>query len=399
MGILDVIRGGPRIDNSIIGYDYHSHAPYTTSFNANDEIRIPIQQQDIYTLPSESYLHLEYTVTGAGAAALGGTPCVSGFFAHLFSEIRYEIAGAVVDTIRNPGITSLMKNAMTFERDEKAKMEGAGYKFSSTSGFTNFDPKGAVAIMDVPLRYLLGFAEDYRKIMVNVKQELVLRRSISTTDCLDVAGTVTIKKLLWRMPYVEVSDEYRLQLLRLVQKDIPITIPFRHWELYEYPSLPGAAHHTWTVKTTDKYEKPRFIVIGLQTNRRDVATANASHFDKCKMKDVRVFLNSKCYPYESIAGDDNRVFNMYMAFNGVYNHGDARSADPLLEKSAIGDANMMLFPFDCSRQNETIKTGSVDIRVELEASENFPANTRAYCLMIYEVIKEYHPMSSFVQNR
>ncbi|RZF35535.1 hypothetical protein LSTR_LSTR010226 [Laodelphax striatellus] len=74
MGVLDVTRSGPRSDNSIIGYEYHSHAPYTTSFKANDEIRIPIQQQDIYTIPSESYLHVEFKVTNAANAALGGSP-------------------------------------------------------------------------------------------------------------------------------------------------------------------------------------------------------------------------------------------------------------------------------------------------------------------------------------
>jgi len=57
----------------------------------------------------------------------------------------------------------------------------------------------------------------------------------------------------------------------------------------------------------------------------------------------------------------------------------------------------MLFAFDCSRQNESLKTGSIDVRVEFEATANIPANTSAYCLMIHEVIKEYRPMSGLVQ--
>ncbi|XP_039282292.1 uncharacterized protein LOC120350945 [Nilaparvata lugens] len=213
MGVLDVTRNKPSLDTSIIGYEYHSHASYTTSFNAYDELRIPIQQQDIYTLSFKSYLHLEYTGLGASNAAVAGTPCVSGFFANLFSEIRYEINGVEVDSIHNPGITSLMKNAMTFERDERNKMEAASYKFSSTTGFANFSADSTK--MDVPLRYLLGFARDYRQILLNVKQELVLRCSPNFNDCVSVAGAnVTITKLFWIMPYLEVADDqYQLGTL------------------------------------------------------------------------------------------------------------------------------------------------------------------------------------------
>ncbi|XP_039297981.1 uncharacterized protein LOC111052500 [Nilaparvata lugens] len=388
MGVLDVTQNGPSSDNSIIGFKYHSHAPYTVSYNANDEIRIPIQQQDVYTLPSESYLHLEYTVTGAANAAVAGTPCVSGFFSNVFSEICYEINGVEVDDIHNPGVTSLMKNAVTFERDEWTKMEGSGYKFSSTTGFADFAANGTnTTIIDVPLRYLLGFAEDYRQILLNVKQELVLTVSPNFHNCVNVAAAnVAITKLLWRMPYVEVADDVKLCLLQIVQNNTPISISFRHWELYTYPTLPQTRKHTWTVKSTSQLEKPQYIVVGLQTARRGVAAANSSRFDKCNIKDVKVFLNSRYYPYKSIDGDDNHIYNMYAAFNGVYNHGKAHASNPLFE-SAIGDGKIMLFAFDCSRQNESLKTGSIDVRIEFEASENISGNTTAYCMMIHEMTR------------
>ncbi|XP_039291685.1 uncharacterized protein LOC120353106 [Nilaparvata lugens] len=198
------------------------------------------------------------------------------------------------------------------------------------------------------------------------------------------------------MPYVEVADDVKLCLLQTVQNDTPISISFRHWELYTYPTLPQTRKHAWTVKSTSQHEKPQYIVVGLQTARRGVAAANSSRFDKCNMKDVRVFLNSRYYPYESIDGDDNRIYSIYAAFNGVYNHGNARASNPLFENSAIGDGKVMLFAFDCSRQNESLKTGSIDVRIEFEASENIPGNTTAYCMMIHEMTKEYRPMSGLV---
>ncbi|RZF33811.1 hypothetical protein LSTR_LSTR010359 [Laodelphax striatellus] len=116
------------------------------------------------------------------------------------------------------------------------------------------------------------------------------------------------------------------------------------------------------------------------------------------MRDIRVFLNNKYYPYESIDGDDCCVYGMYEAFNGAYNHGHSQLVSPLFEKSALENGRMMLYAFDCSRQNESLKTGSIDVRIEFEATENIPADTRAYCLMIHDVTKEYKPMSGIVQS-
>ncbi|XP_039299559.1 uncharacterized protein LOC120355277 [Nilaparvata lugens] len=276
-------------------------------------------------------------------------------------------------------------------------MENSGYLHDSTNGFKPFSVNETdTNILNVPLRYLLGFAEDYRRIMLNVKQELVLRRAANNIDCLNTKGKIDIKRLEWRIPYIEVSDEAKLSLLKMVRDDTPIQMSFRHWELYEYPSVPSRTKHSWNVKTASHMENPRYIVVALQTARRGVATKNASHFDKCKVKDVRVYLNTRYFPYETIDGDDSRMYNMYTQFNGTYNHGDTRAGIPLLPKSAL--QKLPLFVFDCSRQTETLKTGSVDIRVDFEASENIPESTRAYCLMIYDVIKEYRPLTGTVHS-
>jgi len=42
------------------------------------------------------------------------------------------------------------------------------------------------------------------------------------------------------------------------------------------------------------------------------------------------------------------------------------------------------FVIDCSWQNESIKSGTVDVRLDFECKENVPANTTAYCLIIHD---------------
>uniref|UniRef100_A0A6P7G456 Uncharacterized protein LOC114335717 n=1 Tax=Diabrotica virgifera virgifera TaxID=50390 RepID=A0A6P7G456_DIAVI len=53
------------------------------------------------------------------------------------------------------------------------------------------------------------------------------------------------------------------------------------------------------------------------------------------------------------------------------------SGDPCLTMTQFGDI-APIFVIDCSRQNEAVKSGSVDMRIEIETNKNIPANTSAY---------------------
>ena len=47
---------------------------------------------------------------------------------------------------------------------------------------------------------------------------------------------------------------------------------------------------------------------------------------------------------------------------------------------------------DCSKQNDNLKTGSVDVRLEIETTDNIPAQTAAYCLLIFDNVIQYSPL-------
>ncbi|XP_045777884.1 uncharacterized protein LOC123875870 [Maniola jurtina] len=57
---------------------------------------------------------------------------------------------------------------------------------------------------------------------------------------------------------VKVSDRERLTLLKILEKDKPIQLAFRNWDLYEYAFLPRTTKHSWAVKTVSQLEKPRY---------------------------------------------------------------------------------------------------------------------------------------------
>lgn len=394
--ILDITRS-ISCDNSITKIDYHTYSPFLTSFKNSDEIRISVQHQDLYVLPAESFIYIEGALTKTDGTVSATAKLINNSIAFLFEEIRYEINGIEIDRTRNLGIATTLKNYISLNQNESQMLFNAGWSPESVitpgQGFFNFC---------VPLKTLLGFAEDYKKIIANAKHELILIRSrtdedsvLSPTDNVNVA----IFKIQWRVPHVNVADSEKLTLLKVIESGREVKIPFRSWDLYEYPALPTTTHHTWSVKTSSQLEKPRYIILALQTNRRNDKTRDASKFDHCKLTDVKVHLNSESYPYDdlNLRFDKDQyalLYDMYIKFQQSYY---GRQFQPLLSREKFA-SDAAIAVIDCSRQNEVIKTGPVDIRLEFKTSENAPANTTAYCLLLHDRIVKYIPLTSEVRK-
>ncbi|XP_069365367.1 uncharacterized protein [Maniola hyperantus] len=307
MNILQ-ITDLPQHDNSIESYEIHTYSPYNNSFKENDEIRIPIHQQDIYVLPSASFIYIEgkATIIGKDHKPIS-TPVefTNNAMMFLFQDIRYEMNGVEIDRIKNPGITTTIKSFISMDAGQSNVAAIWGWNIN---GFKSNDGSFSVII---PLNKIMGFAEDYTKIIMNCKHELVLNRSNSNLNSvkLDDANNIQIEieRIQWRVPHVKVSDRERLTLLKLLEKDKPIQLAFRNWDLYEYDAfLPRTTKHSWSIKTASQLEKPR--------------------------------------------------------------------------------------------QNENFKSRPVDVRLEIECSQDIPENTTAYCLIINDRLIEYKPLSNIVRK-
>lgn len=83
------------------------------------------------------------------------------------------------------------------------------------------------------LRLLLGICEDYKKIIVNTQQELIL------TPTYNDINAVT-----------NPNDTQKLKFLQYIEQGRYLQIAFRTWELHEYPLLQQTQKHTWAVKAT-----------------------------------------------------------------------------------------------------------------------------------------------------
>lgn len=400
MNILN-IAGSPFYDNSIEGIETHSYKPYVTSFNRNDEIRIPINQQDLYLLPSASHLYIEAHVNVTKNDNKERVPIIhltNNPLLFLFQDIRYELNGIEIDKVKNAGITTTMKSYLSLNESES--------KMSKTWGWSikgHEDNHGGFLNASIPLANILGFAEDYRKIIVNCKHELVLLRSNTDLNSVKLntgeVVNIDVRKIIWRMPHIKVSDKEKINLLKLLEKDRPIQLAFRNWDLYEYPMLPKTTKHTWSIKTSSQIEKPRYVVLGLQTDRKNRAFKDMSQFDHCSLRDVKVYLNSTYYPYENyntnfINQNFALIYEQYLNFQQSY-HGRKGCLLSPTEFREIAP----LFVIDCSRQNDNVKSGPViNIRLELESAAEIPDQTSAYCLILNDCLVEYKPLSNIVRK-
>ena len=144
--------------------------------------------------------------------------------------------------------------------------------------------------------------------------------------------------------------------------------------------------------------KPRFIIVGFQTAKNGDQIKNPSTFDDVNLRNAYVTLNSDRYP----AVDYNLSFANQKLFRV---HGDTAlfgvkffGADELVTQSNItpSDYNTLypIFTFDVSKQKEKLKFSDVDIQIKANFTENVPANTRAFELVISDKMLSFQSGSN-----
>jgi hypothetical protein len=395
--ILD-ISSRYETDSKITKIEYHSYTPYTTSFNNNDEIRISIQQTDVFPYLHESFLYLEGKISNADNVML-----TNNGLSYLFEQIRLEINGIEVDNTRVLGITSTLKGYLSSTPVDYNCYENSGWTFKNGTKLSNSNGEFSACI---PLKYWLGLFEDFKKILINSRLELILTRSHSDLNALSVinaanvtTGKVDLSKIVWKVPHITVDDGERLKLLKLIEKEKSLFIPFRSFETFEYPELGTTKKVVWNLKTASKLEKPRFIIIGLQKGRKNTMAKDCSIFDHCNLTNIKVFLNSIAYPYDNLNLDFTKnnftlLYDMYTSFQESYYEKSVRN--PILNPTTFL-SNAPIIVIDTSKQNDSATASSVDVQLEIEASESLSGVT-AYCLLIHDRIVEYVPFTREVRK-
>ncbi|XP_072400387.1 uncharacterized protein [Diabrotica undecimpunctata] len=402
MEMLHVL-GQPFSDTTIEDYQYHTYQPYTSNLNYNDEIRIPIQDLDAYTLPCNSYIYIEGQMLTDKNQVPTKFQFINNGISYLFRELRYELNGVIIDSVRNIGLISTLKNYLSLNENQSKLLQNAGWF-----------PKGDKLVIDnhgnfnvcIPLKIWSGFFEDFQKIIINMRQELVLIRDKDDIDAIIATDEtekpkIAINKLYWNVPHILPNISEQLRLNKIVRSNIELPIKFRSWELVEYPTLNNSTRHTWPVKTTTKLESPRHIVVAFHDGRKGKMLKDMSKFDHCNLTNIRMFLNSERYPYQdlNLDFDTNRfatLYEMFANFQESYYH--IQTNQPIFSPEEFKN-NAPIVHTDCSRQKEIIQSGSVVLRIEFETSKSVGNNVSAYCLILHEKEFSYNLLTKIVRQQ
>lgn len=386
-----------KIEESITGRDFRNFLPYNGSQLSNsEEVRICVNHCNFAHL-SDSCLYIEGSLTDIKPAALDKVKLVKNFPMFLFSEVRLEINSQVIDTIRNPGIVSTIKNYCLMSQSEKA----AASEFFWGDGIIEIEKRQPNFSCCIPLKRIFGLCQDYRKVIIYSKIELVLVRARSDVDIFvepteDAAVKVNLSKIAWKLPIIEVSDFMKLRMSKILEEGVELNVAFRAVEYFENPNLGTSNQLNWQIKTSNGLEKPLYVIVGLQTNRRDAIDKDMTGFDHCNLRDAKLYLNTLCTPYEGLnlnfdSDQFSNAYHMFTKFRQSY-LGEGESCIT----SAEFKKTTPLIVFDVSKTPLELKSAPVDVRLELSFEKNVTPTTSAQVILIYDKVISYSPFTGIV---
>ncbi|KAK7583980.1 hypothetical protein V9T40_002020 [Parthenolecanium corni] len=381
------------------------HFPHSyCSYNYNDEITISVDQKNVYTFPHNSFICIKGAFTNPGNAFLIG---FNGLI-YLFKEISYSINGTEIERTSNPGVATAIRRILLMTPQNQNYYDSYGFSNETSHCYPNIDivsdANGQYHFyVEIPLHIFFSYAEDYRKLLINARQEIKFRRDINDKNVFKVINenenreaVLTIESIDWKLPYVELADILKNYYLKTLKNDTSITIPFRKWELFENLSLPQYKSCTWNLKMVNNTDRILWFALAFHTNKRYNYKESMKNFQVINVKNVKIFLNSKYYPYDSQNAESwhyDAFYQEICQFQHLYNSQNLSIAAAPFATKEYFDSQFPIFLVNLSYRDTSVKTGVSDLKVYFETGTNIPPNTVAYGMLIYETIYQYTPLS------
>ena len=428
-------------DNSIESYQFREHTPQSQNLNNGHEIIIDVNTDNSYILPSESYLRIDGQLRKNNAnhdayVAADEVSLINNAMMYLFDQISYSIEGKEMERILCPGQISSMLGYLKYPDDysTSSALESCWSKdTTNNANSSEFEasivvPAGGIAAGEltprkngnynqgfhvrksflmsanprgsfqffIPFSHMFGFAE-YKKVIWGLKHSLKLTPSSSRNlaihrNAAADPGEIFLEQVSWSIPYVKVEPLSKVRLMEIIENkiNIPVSFTARTVESISVPA--NCTQFNWRLSTTGGVEKPRWIIIGFQTDKITTQAQNPAVFDHLSLTNACIEINSERYPTFDLNVNftTNRYLKLYKMFNDFKQ--EYYGISSLVGGTQVNlPAFKTLFPiivFDVRQQDEKLKSGAVNMKLSFFFGRGVPANTMAYsCVLSDRVFK------------
>ncbi len=407
----------PEEDNTIRRCEYIEARPVVgTNLNAISDIIIEIEQQGIYLLPSKAHIVFEGRLIKADDTPYADADAVTltnNGLMYLFSQISYQLSEQPIETVNNPGQATTMLGMLQYPNDFQLArgLNRLWYKDGATTasiadnaGFAvrqdyiikSPTTKGTFSFC-VPLKHIFGFCSDYNKIVYGFKHTLRLVRRDDDEAIFRAAGVadgkVVLSKISMRIPQVRPTPVTDVNLMGAIQRKVDIPVAFRSRHCETTAVQPNITEFSWKLSASRTSERPRYVIVGFQTDKQGSQERNPAIFDHCNLKDIRVILDNDQYPQTAynLSFPNNRFSTLYQDMTSFIEN--FYGVDELITDCNINPRDFKeLYPLaviDISKQEERIKSSGIDIEVVVSFNANVPAGTRAYALLISDKLMKF----------
>ena len=161
---------------------------------------------------------------------------------------------------------------------------------------------------------------------------------------------------------------------------IPVSFSMRQCESF---TVPQATSTVWRLGVSSAPEKPRWVLIGLQTDKSGSQVRHAAFLYHYNLTNMQVWLNHSSldmptdFAKEQYAGVYKSFYDFASRYYGIDNLLAGSGVNPIAFKSLY-----RIHMFEVPKQSERLTEGVVDLTVRMEFSAAVPANTHAYALVI-----------------
>lgn len=438
LNILDPII----YDENVESLQYSEHTPQSQNNldNPGGIIQIDINATDAYLLPAKSFIQIKGQLVrndnNNPYDANEEIALVNNAMMYLFENITYTIGATVVETITSPGQITSMLGYLSYPddfntcaglmscwcKDTTNNANSAKYTNSTAvaavaagaavpaiaaghftprenpnynQGFSarrallmSADPRGTFSFL-IPFDHVFGFGS-YSKVIYNIKHSLKFTRRSSDNLAIHSAGGVTdgkikLTSIAWRVPQIKPKLEKLMELRDIIESKTIIPVGFQA-RTTDSTVVSETRDFTWRTNVISGVEKPRWIVVGFQTNKNETQQQNPAVFDNLNLTSASARLNTENYPNEDLTinfptNNYTLLYEMFDNFKKEYYGFNSLVGGTQANFSAFRNLYPIIV-FDVRHQNEKIAVGIIDMQLKFKFQNVVPANTMAYVTII-----------------